>query len=258
MHKAILILALAASTLLADDWNKQFTVSANAQLRVETNDASIRVRAWDRNQIEARVTTTGYRIGPGEVTVTGRQSGDLVEIDVRIPRQFGFNFGSRSVHVEMQVPRATQANIHTGDGRIDTEGLRGEARLTTGDGRIEVDGHDGALDAHTGDGRIHVRGRLDRLNVRTGDGSVQLELLQGSKVAGEWRVQTGDGHISIRMPEDLAANLDVHTGDGHISSNLRGAGLDSPRRNELRGKLNGGGSPFVVRSNDGGITLDRI
>jgi DUF4097 and DUF4098 domain-containing protein YvlB len=258
MHRVILILTLAGAVLLADDWNKHFTVSANSQLRVETNDASVRVRAWDRNQIEARVTTTGYRIGPGYVTVTDRQSGDLVELDVRIPRQFGFNFGTHQVHIEVQVPRATQTNIHTGDGRIDTDGLKGEARLSTGDGRIEVDGHDGILDAHTGDGRIHVRGRLDRLNVRTGDGSVQLELLQGSKVSSEWRVQTGDGHVTIRIPDDLAANLDAHTGDGRITSNLRGASLDSQRRNELRGKLNGGGALFVVRTNDGGITLERM
>src|ERR1700682_198901 len=233
MHKVILIAALCSTVLLADDWNKHFTVGANAQLRVETNDASVRVRGWDRNEIEARVTATGYRIGPDHVSVTERQSGNLVELDVRIPRQFGFNFGSHSVHIEVQVPRATQANIHTGDGRIDTDGLKGEARLSTGDGRIEVDGHDGILDAHTGDGRIHVRGRLDRLNVRTGDGSVQLELLQGSKVSSEWRVQTGDGHVTIRMPDDLSANLDAHTGDGRITSNLRGAAVDSQRRNEL-------------------------
>ena len=250
-------LAISANAL-ADDWSKRFPVSGKPDLRVDVNDGSITVHAWDRKEIEARVTTVRWKI-PSDVQVIDRQSGDRVEVEVRMPhRAFSLNFGERSVRVELSVPRDLKSDIRTGDGSIVVEDLRGETHLSTGDGRIEATSLDGALEAQTGDGRLRVTGRFDVLNLRTGDGSIEADLNNGSRMSAEWSVRTGDGHVTLRLPADLSANLEVHTGDGRIQSDLPVTVSGYQSEHELRGKLNAGGPPFIVRTNDGSIRIEKM
>ncbi|HTR37518.1 MAG TPA: DUF4097 family beta strand repeat-containing protein [Bryobacteraceae bacterium] len=253
-------LALLSLPVLADEWNKRFTINGAADLRVETNDGAVSVRAWDRKEIEARVTADGRKIAPGQVEVIDHQTGNHVELEVRVSHhQFVLGFGTRSVQVELQVPRDIRTEIHTGDGRVQVDGLHGETRLTTGDGSIEAENLDGTLEARTGDGRVRAQGRFDALDVHTGDGSVEVEASSGSKMTTPWTVRTGDGHVTLRLPSDFSAELDVRTGDGHIQSELP---VTSTGRiggdHALRGKLNAGGPPLMIRTNDGSITLARL
>jgi len=263
MFKTLVQLSLAAAVLsapaLADEWSKKFSVSGHPQLRVDANDGAVNIRTWDRKEIEARVTTIGWKIGSGEVTVNDHQTGDRVELEIRIPhRVFNFDFGRRSVRLELMVPQELRSDIHTGDGAITVEGVHGETRLSTGDGHIEASRLDGRLDAQTGDGRVRVRGRFDYLNIHTGDGSIEADVENGSRMSSEWTLRTGDGHVTLRLPDRFAADLDIHTGDGHISSDLP-VKLNGYRPdNELRGKLNEGGLPLVVHTNDGSIRLERL
>jgi len=253
-------LAAAFSTLaLADDWSKTFPISGKPELRVNTNDGSVTIRTWDRKEIEARVTTVRWKI-PSDVQVIEHQTGDHVDLEVRMPHHsFSLNFGSRSsIQVELRVPREIQSDIRTGDGSIIVENLKGETRLSTGDGRIEATSLDGALDAQTGDGRIITRGRFDLLKLHTGDGSIEAEINNGSRVTSEWSVRTGDGHVTLRLPATLSADLEVHTGDGHIQSDLPVTVSGSQNEHELRGKLNAGGPPLIVRTNDGSIRLEKM
>ena len=258
------LLAMSAAIAIsgaafADEWSKTFQISGRPELRVNVNDGSVTIRTWDRKEIEARVTTVRWKI-PSEVQVVEHQSGDRVELEVRMPhRMFMLNFGQRmSIQVELRVPREIQSDIRTGDGSIIAENLRGETRLSTGDGRIEATSLDGTLDAQTGDGRIIIRGRFDMLNLHTGDGSIEAEVNNGSRITSEWSVRTGDGHVTLRLPASLSADLDVHTGDGHIQSDLPVTVSGSRSEHELRGKLNAGGPPLIVRTNDGSIRLERM
>jgi hypothetical protein len=255
----VLSLAIAISgAALADNWSKTFPISGHPDLRVNANDGSVTIRTWDRKEIEARVTTVHWRI-PSDVQVVDHQTGDHVELEVRMPRHaFLFNLGQRSIQVELRVPRELKSDIRTGDGSIIVENLRGETRLSTGDGRIEATSLDGTLDAQTGDGRIITRGRFDMLNLHTGDGSIEAEVNNGSRITSEWSVRTGDGHVTLRLPASFSADLDVHTGDGHIQSDLPVTVSGSRNDHELRGKLNAGGPPLIVRTNDGSIRLERL
>jgi DUF4097 and DUF4098 domain-containing protein YvlB len=251
------LLAMCGSPSFADEWKKSFSVSGKADLRVEVDDGEATVRAWDRKQIDVRITTEGWKIEPSEVRVTDHQAGDRVEIEVRVPRTH-ISFGRRSVRVELQVPRELRATIHSGDGKISVQDLKGEIHLSTSDGSIEADAVDGDFEAKTGDGRIRATGRWDRLSLETNDGSVDAEARAGSKMAGSWRIHTGDGSVTLRLPENFAADLDAHTGDGKITVDFPVTASGSIGGSELRGKLNGGGQMLVVRTGDGPIRLHRL
>jgi len=250
------------ATARADEWNKSYTLTGRPDLRVDTSDANIHVSTWDQNTIEAKVTTNRYKIGEGGIRIEEHQSGDSVEIDVRFPHQHGIviNLGeSRRVDIDIRMPREGKVDLHTGDGRIDVTKFKGEMQLRSGDGSQELTDVDGKLRATAGDGHIRVDGRFDELDLHTGDGRVEARAGAGSAVASSWRLETGDGSVTLELPETLAADVDLHTGDGHIDLDLPvvvTAGRIRPH--DVHGKINGGGNLLAIHTGDGSIHLRKI
>jgi putative adhesin len=76
-------------------------------------------------------------------------------------------------------------------------------------------------------------------------------------VTKEWSLHTGDGSVTLRVPQTLVADVELHTNDGHISLNLPVEVNGRLGGNNIRGKLNGGGRTLSVHTGDGSITLGR-
>lgn len=253
----IALLGLAALPASADEWSKSYSLNGRPDLRVETSDANIRVTTGDQNTIEAKVITTRYKIGEGGIRVEEHQTGNNVEIDVRYPHH-NFEWGpGHRVDIIIQMPREGHVNLRTGDGKIELAGLKGEMDLHTGDGSVTLDAVDGKLHASTGDGHIQANGRFDELELKTGDGHVDVRAGNGSSMASNWRLETGDGGVSLEVPHDLAADVDLHTSDGHIDLDMPVTAEGKLRENEIRGKLNGGGNLLTIRTGDGSIHLKK-
>src|SRR5436190_22711198 len=164
----ILAVALAAALpAYAEEWSKTYNVSGKPNLRIETSDANIRVTTSDQNTIEAKIITSGYKIGEGGIHIEEHQTGDSVEIEVRYPHH-NLNFGweHHKVDVIVRMPREGRVNLRTGDGKIDLAGLKGDIDLHTGDGSETLEGVDGKLHATTGDGHITANGRFDELELK--------------------------------------------------------------------------------------------
>ena len=256
------IFALAALPARADEWSKTYTLTGKPDLRVDTSDANIHVSTWDQSTIEAKVTTTRYKIGDDGIRIEEHQSGAMVEIDVHYPHTHGFgvtidwgNHGNRRVDIDIHMPREGRVDLHTGDGKIELGNFKGEMQLHSGDGSQEIDGVDGKLRATTGDGHIHANGRFDELDLKTGDGHVDAQAMTGSALAASWKLESGDGTVTLEVPENLAADLDLHTGDGHIDLDMPVTTEGKIRQGEIHGKLNGGGNLLVIHTGDGSIRL---
>jgi len=255
---AVFALAAAVLPVRADEWSKTYNISGRPELRIETSDANIRVTTWDQKTIEARVISSRYKIGEGGIRVEERQTGDTVEIEVRYPHHnFSVEWGQHRVDVLVQMPREGKINLRTGDGKIELAGLKGDMDLHTGDGSINLDDVDGRLHATTGDGHIRASGRFDELGLKTGDGHVDVRANNGSALAAGWRLETGDGSVSLEVPGDLAADVDLHTSDGHIDLDMPVATEGKIREHAIHGKLNGGGSLLTIHTGDGSIHLKK-
>jgi DUF4097 and DUF4098 domain-containing protein YvlB len=74
-------------------------------------------------------------------------------------------------------------------------------------------------------------------------------------LASGWRLETGDGNVTLEVPADLAADVDLHTSDGHIDLEFPVTTEGKIRENEVRGKINGGGNLVTIRTGDGSIHL---
>jgi hypothetical protein len=273
---AFVALLAAPRAARADEWHKTYSVSGKADVHVTTNDGAVRVYTSDSKQVEFRVETTGWRISDDEIRITERQNGDRVEIEARVPNtHWHFGVDRRSLRIEVHMPRQADLNVrtgdgsveveavdglldvHTGDGHINVSGGKGEIRLNTGDGHIDATGLDGRLDASSGDGRIGVEGRFDLVNVRTNDGSVEARINSGSKMASGWTFRTGDGSVTLRLPDNFAADLEAHTGDGRITMDFPILVSGTLGRSEIRGKMNGGGATLTIHTGDGSIHIQK-
>lgn len=245
-----------ALPLHAEQWSKTYNISGKPDLRVETSDANIQVDTWNQNTIEATVTSTRYKIGAGGLQIEQHQNGDAVEITVRYPHHgIAFDMGTHRVDINIHMPREGRVDLHTGDGQIEVSNFKGEMNLHSGDGSQTIQAVDGKLRASTGDGHISADGRFDELELKTGDGHVDARAGVGSTVAVEWRVETGDGNVTLEVPGNLAADLALHTGDGHIDLDFPLMMEGKLKQNEVHGKLNGGGNLMTVHTGDGSIHL---
>jgi hypothetical protein len=292
----MLILAAAAPQARAEEITKSFAVSGRPNVRVETNDGSVRVTSGDSKQVEFHVEYQGYELGKN-LRVDARQDGDKVELIARVTGHWGiqFNWGhnSRRLHIEVRMPQEGDLQVETGDGSVETSSvngtvtvhtgdgsvkasslsgtidlhtndgsmtvdtLKGDIRLRTGDGSIEARDLDGKVDADSGDGHIRLAGRFEALNVKTGDGSVDTRVQPGSKMATSWTLRTGDGSVDIALPSDFQANIDATTGDGHISLGIPVTVEGTFSRSAVRGKMNGGGQTLTIHTGDGSIRLSK-
>jgi DUF4097 and DUF4098 domain-containing protein YvlB len=240
----------------AEQWSKTYNISGTPDLRVETSDANIQVDTWNQNTIEATVISTRYKIGEGGLQIEQHQNGDIVEITVRYPHHgITFDIGNHRVDINIHMPREGKVDLHTGDGKIEISNFKGEMNLRSGDGSQNIQAVDGKLRASTGDGHITAEGRFDELELKTGDGHVDARAGAGSAVAGEWKLETGDGNVTFEVPGNLAADVALHTGDGHIDLDLPVMTEGKLKQNDVHGKLNGGGNLITIHTGDGSIHL---
>ena len=192
--------------------------------------------------------------------VDATKEGGRVIVDVRQPKGQGWHIGpSPSARLIVSLPATTDLIAKSGDGSIDVERLAGRLELGSGDGSIRARDLSGDVNAHTGDGSIVLDGKFASLRARSGDGSVRIRAAAGSTTGGDWDVTTGDGSITLEIPDGFSGELDAHTGDGrvHLEDVNVDTGGSQTGRNSLRGRVGSGGRQIRLRTGDGSITLRR-
>ena len=299
LGSALLTCAMAAtsctvnvdSQALIERDEKRFSVKGTPDLNLTTFDGAIEIRSWDQPGVLVEIE----KRGPSRESIDGlvikvTQDGDRIAVDVKRPKSeslsgFGFH-QSASAKLIVSVPPQTNIVARSGDGAIKIERVAGKLELSTGDGSIRASDVDGDLRLNTGDGSVHVSGAQGRVQVETGDGSVEvagsltavrLHTGDGSIVcradartamSDDWEIATGDGSVTVYLPEDFSAELDARTSDGGIRNELRlrplpaeaeeGAARqehDESSRRAVKGRLGDGGRMLKIRTGDGAIRL---
>ncbi len=275
---------LSSSAGLAQDsdhsWSRTYQTTGKPTLTLETSDAGVEFRSCgDCHEIRIRVEVEGRKLS--DYRLEEGQSGDEVHFLFKERPHTGAHIAwhKEQSQVTVESPAELTLDARTGDGNVNLSGLRGDLGLTTGDGNLTIDhasgnlrirsgdgqvkitNADGALDAHTSDGNLSVDGLFHALALHTSDGTLELSLREGTKLAGPSTIQSSDGSVTIRVPQNFAADLNVHTSDGHVDCALP-LTMDHYQSggegHQLHGKLNGGGTPLTVHTSDGNVKIEYL
>jgi DUF4097 and DUF4098 domain-containing protein YvlB len=258
---AFCLLCTTPAALADGTWTKTWNVAgAAADLRVEADFGTLHIVHGDANTIRANVTTEYWSI-PSDVEVTDTQDGNHVEIHVRTPSShvnFGwFHWHSPKVEIDLEVPSGSHLDLHTGFGDIRGENLHAHARVDTGFGSIHFPEFNGQLNGETGFGDVTADGVFDALELKSGFGSVRAEANSGSQIHEDWRLESGFGDVSLRVPSDLNADIDASTGMGHVSTDVPLTVTENSSHSEVRGQLGKGGLPLELTTGFGSVHLGR-
>jgi putative adhesin len=263
---------------------KRFDAEGVTDLHLDTFAGNIEVRSWDRPEIVVDVEKRGAdKAAVGRIDVTVNRSGNRIEVTARHsgPRGGFVGIGSMSspaAKLIATVPRKTDLVVRTSDGSLLVERVEGKLDIRTSDGRIHVietsgellaDTSDGSVeledvagrvDARTSDGSLRVSGTPSQLRAETGDGSVVVRVRRGVEMTDDWLVTTGDGSISVELPDGFNADIEADPGsDGRTRNDLALINVSGGTREQrlLRGRLGNGGHLFRLRTGDGTIRLTK-
>lgn len=266
-----------------DRQEQRFATTGTPDVDLSTFDGSIEVRPWDKSEVLVVIEKRGRdKAATDTIDVHVEQSGSHVSVEARVPereRRLGFSWhiNSRSARLIVSAPASSNIVAKSGDGSIDIEritgridlrsgdgsirgsDLHGDLRAHSGDGSIRLDGLNGALDVDTGDGSISAAGTFTSVRARSGDGGVTIHAEKGSAATAAWDVVTGDGSVTLELPDGFSGDLDAHTGDGrvHLEDVAVSNATGEVSKNTVRGTLGSGGKTVRLRTGDGSITLRR-
>ena len=184
------------------------------------------VRAWAKSKAKAQSVVDSIR-----VNTSGTITADM-------PRK-----SNTSVSYEIRVPNSSDLDLSADNGRITIKDVNGKVKFDTSNGRITLYDVSGDVDGRTDNGRVTVR--FSDSNYR------------GSGM----NVETGNGRISLYMPQNFSANVEAGTGNGKFSSDFRELSISGKKRkygsNKVKASLNGGGSPVRIITGNGRVSIHR-
>ncbi len=253
---AILGIFVLISTAAAEKYSRTetrfFTISPKGKVVVENVNGSIKVEAWDKNQVSLEVTKT-VRASDNEeaeeyfadLRVDINSGDDFLEVKTHYPHDWGggffdwlFHGGSRYGGVEyvLKVPATVDLEVGSTNGNIDVRAVVGVIKARSTNGRIELEDVGGVVDGHTTNGGI---------TAHLGDKVVFRQL----------KLSTTNGGISVYCPEGIDADVSAHTTNGGIHTDFPITIDGNFSGRSLEGKINNGGNEMYLHTTNGGINI---
>ena len=221
---------------------REFTVPAGAsQLSVDaTPNGGIQVFGSARGDIVIRAKVTGQADSQArarEIMAGVRVDAAADKISADGPQGLDRR-ESWSVSYKLAVPTQTSLQLKSTNGGISIEDVEGRLDFTTVNGGVKLSRVGG-----------EVRGR-------TSNGGVDVDL-DGATWQGEGLdVETSNGGVKIRIPEQYSARLEAGTINGGISVDFP-IGVQGRIDREIVANIGAGGPAIRVHTHNGGVKVSR-
>lgn len=238
------------------------------------------------------VEVHGKYTGPKTSGWFGRSPQLQVTCRITVPRQFDVDLDTAGGHLKVAnltgklKAHTSGGNLEfnqivgpvtarTSGGHITLAGLQGPVDLKTSGGNLNLDDIQGDVTASTSGGHIKVAKLTGKASVKTSGGNIGVTEINGSmdastsggnitaelsrQPAGACSFKTSGGNITLTLTEQSAVDIDAHTSGGGVSTELPVASViqGKQKKNELRGKINGGGPRLVAYTSGGNIRLEK-
>ena len=191
----ILLSALAACNLTNVQTRvDSFKVGESPRLEADVDLSRLTVRAGSVGEVRVETTLRHKR----QTTYQVGQSGDTVQVSVRMAQGFSTISSAAPVEVTVTVPPNADLELRSSSGFLYVGNVSGHIILRSTTGGLQVsDGH-GAFELETQTGSVVCRRAQGTFQIRTTIGGVDL-----SDVSGTWDLVTETG--SVLFEGELAA-----------------------------------------------------
>lgn len=263
----ILFLLIPGTFALADDWKiiddsswcrdkssffsesvcevRELTINETwNKIKVDASpNGGIKVEGWDRDSIliQARVQVRAGSEKKARRIISNidiETSGNEIRAD---GPNFSFNFGSSkswSVSFTLMVP--VESNL----------------KLNAMNGGISIRDINGRINAKTLNGGIVLEKAAGDVEVNTINGGIKVKLIGDRWEGRGLEAKTTNGGIKVEVPENYSADLEASTVNGgiHIDFPITVQGWI---KKNIETTLGEGGPPVILRTVNGGVSIDR-
>ncbi len=227
-----------------------YTVKGTPTLNVDAVGCAVRVRGWDRSEVQYHVTQFSDRRNAAPIDVKDTHTDNSVTVRIQNAsykeRDGDFTDSTRRALIEVFVPKKTDLTIKT-NGEIRVDGVSGKLDLQGADESINVRDADGSLHAVNSDGRIRVIGFNGDVTAQTSDGEIELE-----GAFSRLNASASDGSIFLTLPQDTSADIEANYPE------LKGEAIAMTRiktgTDKSLYRIGGGGAKYQIRT-DGEIKI---
>jgi DUF4097 and DUF4098 domain-containing protein YvlB len=285
MKAAFMLLLIGCVTAMADTeerLNKRFTAEPGAKLVLDVDFGSVEVTTTEKSEVTIDVYRKVKRGGKAdeeaflaERPVNISQDGNTITVQSRVAKRQSWRGSQRTEgKYTITVPAKFNAQLKTAGGNISVTDLRGDIQAKTSGGSLKftrlrgpLDGNtsggnirvaecDGPLSLHTSGGSIDIDNATAKVDASTSGGNVSAQF--ASLLTDEVKLRTSGGNVTLRVAEKSAFDLDASTSGGSVSSDLPVQTEGKPKRTQLKGPVNGGGKPVVLRTSGGNVHVKKM
>lgn len=218
------------------------------------------------------------------------KSGEKVLVSIKSKSKNNWNMGKNNISfsIQVQVPEEMSTSFNSSGGSISLQGVEGnhdirssggsirisdcEGSLTakSSGGSFSISNFDGSADLNTSGGSVKVDNLSGEIAVSSSGGSITLTEISGKVTASssggsikaslisledELNLKASGGSISVTLPQDEGMDLNIK--GGSVSSQL--AYFEGVKtRDQIIGKINGGGIPVNLSTSGGSIKVDKF
>lgn len=248
---ALLFVAAPAFAVEVEErFDQRYDLGPGGEVSVSNVNGAVTVQGWDGQEVRVEAvkkvkasSRDRAEEAMRKLEVRVEQRGDHLEIDTRLPKRsdgmFDWLFGNHSnanVTYTVSVPRRTDVEVDTVNGKVRVRGVAGRVVADTTNGGIEMEDVRGSVKAATTNGGI----RVELAEVAAGQGM---------------RFSTTNGAIRLTLPRDARVSVDAGTTNGGIDLDDLVADVRSKSRRHLRADVNGGGPEIELSTTNGGIRI---
>jgi len=217
------------------------------------------------------------------------QNGDEIRVTVRVEDDRAGRIRNKiDLDFEIAMPREFNVALRTG-GSASIGDIRGKVEAATSGGSLEMGDVSGAVTASSSGGSLQVGDVGAPLNAQSSGGSLKAGRVAGPVVAhasggsvvveeardsidasasggsvaahlsnqpkSGCRLTASGGSVDLRLPTDVAVNVDASCSPGGVSTDYVTAPRQSSRGGTLKAAINGGGPTIIARASGGSIRL---
>lgn len=234
------------SEMLTEEFHQTYQISSGGRVSLGNINGSVRVTAWDRNEVKVDAVKKAYRRDRlGEAKIEIRTDASSIRIETQYPyttQRFTDGPGREDnpaiVEYTLMVPRNARIDsIELINGNLDIDGISGDVKASSINGRVSAHELMGEVKLST------INGKLDAM----------FGHLNESKSISLGSV---NGPVLLTIPSDSNAELKAGTVHGSIANEF---GL--PIRHgdyvgrDLAGQLGQGGATIKLGNVNGSITI---